>query len=159
MTQRTHSDEAAEQRPVGDKSGDDQRVDGQPRRAGHERCNQDGGDAVAFVLDGARGHDGRHGACIGREQRDECLAVESDRAHRSVGDQRRARQVARVFKNADKEEEQQDLRQEDQHCLHAIPQTVAHQLLQPGNGDSVCDLRSEHGKTVAYPVAEWLADR
>ena len=129
---------------VGDERRDDQRVDGQPRRAGHERRDQDGGESLALVLDGARGHDGRHSAGVGGEQRDEGFAVESDGAHDAVGDQRGAGQVAGVFQHADEEEEQQDLRQEDQHGLHAVPQAVAQQQAQPVVGQQQRGFGAEH---------------
>ena len=66
----------AEQLPVGQKRRDDQGVDRQARRTGHERRDQDGGRAVALVLDGARGQDRRHRAGVGRKQRDERFALQ-----------------------------------------------------------------------------------
>ena len=125
------TDDAAEKQAIGNERRDDERVDGQTRRAGHEGRDQDGGDALALVLDGAGGHDGGHGAGIGREQRDEGLAVEADGTHDAVGDERGAGQVAGVLQNADEEEEQQDLGQEDEHRLDAVPQAVAQQQAQP----------------------------
>ena len=110
---------------------DNEGIDRQARGASHERRNQNGGDALALVLDSAGGHDGRHCAGIGREQRDERFAVEADGAHDTVGDQRGAGEVAGVFEHSDEEEEQQDLRQEDEHGLHAVPQAVAQQQAQP----------------------------
>ena len=134
------------------------RVDRQSCRARHEGRNQNGGQPVALVLDGAGRHDGRHGTGVGREQRDKSFAVEPDGAHHAVGNQCRPSQVTRVLKNADEKKEQQDLRQEDQYGLHAIPQAIAHQRLQPPDRDSVRDMRAEVGETGAHPVAQRLAD-
>ena len=40
---------------VGDEGGDEQQVDGQACRAGHEGRYEDGGDTVALVLNGGGG--------------------------------------------------------------------------------------------------------
>ena len=50
-----------------------QHVDRQTRRAGHEGRHENRREAVALVLDGARRHDGRNCAGICREQGDERL--------------------------------------------------------------------------------------
>ena len=122
--------------PVRHERRDDQRVDRQPRRAGHERRDQNRRHALALVLDGARRHDRRHRAGIRRQQRNERLAVEPDGAHHAVGDERGAREVARVLEHADEEEEQKDLRKEDQHRLHAVPEAIAHQARIQLSGSS-----------------------
>jgi hypothetical protein len=57
-----------EEGDVGDEGGDEEHVDGQARGAGHEGRDEDGGEAVALVLDSAGGHDGGHRAGIGGEQ-------------------------------------------------------------------------------------------
>ena len=105
----------------GNECRNEQHVDRQARRAGHERRDENGGEAVALVLDGARGHDGRNGAGIGGEQRDEGLAVEADGAHDAISNERGAGEVTGVFKDSDEQEEQQDLRQEDEHGRDALP--------------------------------------
>ena len=120
-----------QEKTIGNERRDDERVDGQARGAGHEGRDEDGGEALALVLDGARGHDGGHGAGVGGEQRDESLAVEADGAHHAVRDERGAGEIAGVFQDANEEEEQQDLRQEDEDGLHAVPQAVAQQQAQP----------------------------
>jgi hypothetical protein len=81
---------SVEERDVGNEGGDQQHVHREARGAGHERRDQNGGEAVALVLDGARGHDGGNGAGIGGEQGNEGLAVQSNGAHDAVGDQRGA---------------------------------------------------------------------
>ena len=72
------ADDSVQEVGVGNEGGDEQQIDGQARGAGHERRDQDGGEAVALVFDGARGHDGWNGAGVSREQRDEGLC-HSDR--------------------------------------------------------------------------------
>ncbi len=127
---RASSQEEAHQRPVRNERRDDQQVNRKPRRAGHERRDQNGGDAVALVLDGARRHDGRNRAGVGGKQRDEALALQADAGHGAVRDHRRARQIARIFQNADEQEQQQDLRQEHNHRSHAGPNALLHQRAQ-----------------------------
>ncbi len=142
---------------IGHEGCDQQHVDGQPRRAGHERGDQNGRQAVALVLDGARGHDGRNGAGVGGEQRNEGLAVQSDGAHDAVGDQRGAGQVARVFQNADEEKEQQDLGQKDEHRGDALPDAVEQQRLNPAGGQERAQQIAAAGQQVAKAVRERLA--
>ena len=132
--QRAQAEKAVEVRGVGNEGRDEQQIDRQPRRAGHERRDQNGGQAVALVLNGARGHDGRNRAGIGRKQRDERFAVEADSAHHAVGDQRGAGQVAGIFENADEKKQQQNLREEDQNRADAFPHAVEQQRLQPADG-------------------------
>ena len=131
MTVARRPTRCAEDVAIRNERRDDQRVDRQARRAGHERRDENGGDSLALVLDGARGHDRRHSAGVGGEQRDERLAVEADGAHDAVGDERGAGEVARVLEHADEEEEQKNLRQEDEHGLHAVPQAVAQKRAEP----------------------------
>ena len=151
------ADDAAEKEVIGNERGDNQRVDGQARRAGHEGRDHDGGDALALVLDGAGGHDRRHGARVCREQRDEGLAVEPDGTHDAVGDEGGAGEVAGVLQHADEEEEQQDLRQEDEHGLHAVPQAVSQQQAQPIVGQQKRGLGAKAGEQDAHAVRERLA--
>ena len=54
-------------------SGDEQRVDRQPRGAGHERRREDRGDPIAPIRNHARRHDRRHRAGEARQQRDHRL--------------------------------------------------------------------------------------
>ncbi len=61
------AEESVEKSDVGDEGGDQKHVNGQARRAGHEGSDEDGGEAVAAVFDGARGHDGGNGAGISGE--------------------------------------------------------------------------------------------
>ena len=152
------AEEAVEVGDVGDEGGDEQHVDGQARRAGHEGRDEDGGEAVALVLDGARGHDGGNGAGVGGEQGNEGLAVESDGAHDAVGDERGAGQVAGVFEDSDEEEQQQNLRQEDEHGGDALPCAVEQQRLQPAGGQQGTDEFAHAGEDVAEAVGERLAD-
>ena len=120
---------------------------------------EDGGEALALVLDGARGHDGGHGAGVGGEQRDESFAVETDGAHHAIGDERGAGEIAGVFQDADEEEEQQDLRQEDEHGLHAVPKAVAQQQAQPVIGKQQRGLGARVGEQQSEAVGERLAER
>ena len=137
---------------VGNEGGDEQHVDRQARGAGHEGRDKNGGEAVALVLDGARGHDGWNGAGIGGEQRDEGFAVEADGAHDAIGDEGGAGEVAGVFKDADKEEEQQDLRQKDEHGGDALPRAVEDEGLNPAGGKKWADKLAHASEDVAEAV-------
>ena len=61
------SEQRPEQRALVDKSSDDECVHRQTRRAGHQRSDQDGSQAVALAFDSARSHDGWNRAGISRE--------------------------------------------------------------------------------------------
>ena len=55
-----------------------------------------------------------------------------------VGDDRRARQVAGVFQNADDQEQQQNLRQEDQHRAGSLPHAVDQQRTADSRPEAGC---------------------
>jgi hypothetical protein len=124
---------------VGNEGGDEQHVDGQARRAGHEGRDEDGGEAVALVLDGARGHDGGNGAGVGGEQRDEGFAVEADGAHDAVGDERGAGQVAGVFEDPMKRKSSRIWGRKDEHGRDAFPMRRRAERLQPAGGQQRAD--------------------
>jgi hypothetical protein len=48
----------------------------------------------------------------------------SHAAHGAVRNERRARQVAGIFQQSDKQEQQKDLGQEHQHGTHALPEAI-----------------------------------
>ncbi len=81
---------------------DQQRVDGKPRRAGHERRHQDRHQAVARRRDRARRHDAGDGARVGGEQRHEGCAPRG-RSCPSRGRPRRPRAPCSRRPRADRE--------------------------------------------------------
>jgi len=85
--------------PVGKKGGGEECIDGQARAAGHEGGHGDRHEAVAAVLQGARGHDGRDVAAEADDERHEALARQPYPAHESVHDEGGARHVARIFEH------------------------------------------------------------
>ena len=105
---------------------DQERIDRQARRTGHQRRDHDRDQAVAGDRDGARGHDARDRAGEGRQQRNERATGQADHAHQPVEEEGGARQVARILEHEDEEEEDEDLRQEDEHAAgageHAVDQ-------------------------------------
>ena len=125
--------EHAPHRLVGDDGRDDQCIDGQTGRAGEHRRNGNGDQPLARILDGAGGHDGRHGAGKAGEQRDEGPSREAGARQQVVEQKGRSRQVARVFEQQDEGKENGDLRQEHQHTAgtgnHAVDQQVRQQPL------------------------------
>ncbi len=143
---------------VGDEGGNEQHVHGQARGAGHEGRDEDGGEAVALVLDGARGHDGGNRAGIGGEQGDEGLAVESDGAHDAVGDERGAGQVAGVLEDSDEEKQQKNLGEENEDGGDALPRAVEEQGLEPSGGKQGAHEFCGAGEDFAEAVGERLAD-
>ena len=126
----------ADERRLREERRDDQGVDGESRRAGHERGDEDRRDPVALVLDRARRQDGRYRAGVGGKEGNERLPLEADLRHRPVGDQGRAREVARVLQDADEEEEEEDLREEDHDRTDARPDALDEELAE--------DARREH---------------
>ena len=60
------------------------------------------------------------------------LALEPDARHGAVGDEGGAGQVAGVFEQPDKQEQQNDLRQEDEHRADARPDALDQQGPEPG---------------------------
>ena len=119
-----------------DERGDDHRIDRQPRRAGHQRGDQDRGQPVLGIGDRARRHDPGNGAGEARQQRDEAAAREADVGHQPVHDERRAGHVARLLHHQDEGEQDHDLRQEHDHRAdageHALGQQVAQQARRAG---------------------------
>ena len=113
--------------PARNECGDHHGVHRQASRTGHEGCDQDGGNPVTLALDGASRHDCRNRTGVGGQQRDETLAVQSHTRHGAVGDDGRTRQVAGILKNSDHQEQQQNLREEDQHRAGSLPDAVDHQ--------------------------------
>ena len=61
--------------------------------------------------------------------------------HGAVGDQGGARQVAGVFQDADEQEQQQHLRQEDDHRADAVPDAVDQQRAQQATAGSVAAIQ------------------
>ena len=115
---------------IGKERGHQQGVHGDPCRAGHQRGDEDGGEAVAPVADGARGHDARDGTGEAGEQRDEGTAREAGGAHGAVQQEGGAGEIAGGFKREDEEEEDEDLRQEDDHAPHPTDDTFHHEPAQ-----------------------------
>src|SRR6201986_68519 len=90
----SQAEESVKEHDVGDECRNQQHVYGQARRARHEWRDKNGCKTVAFVLDGAGGHDGGNCAGICRKQRDECFSVEANGAHNAIGDERSACEIA-----------------------------------------------------------------
>ena len=80
-----------------EKGGRQEGDHGQPRRARHQRRQQDGQQAGAAILDDAGAEHGRHVAAEAEEQRHERLAVQPHQVHEAIHDVRAARQIADVF--------------------------------------------------------------
>ena len=97
---------------VRDEGRNDQCVDGEPRRTGHQRRDQDRRQAVLGILDGAGRHDPRHRASEARQERNEGAPGQADAVHDPIHQKGRADHVAGAFEQQDEEEQDQDLRQE-----------------------------------------------
>ena len=149
------TDDAAQQRARRDERGNEQRIDRQARRAGHERCDEDGCDAIAARRDGARGHDGRDRARVGGQQREKGASVQTDAAHGAVGDDGGAGHVAAVLKHGDDQEHAEDLRKKAKNRGNAVPDAVDDDGAQDGVGKE----GTGPGSKIAQPVGERLARR
>ena len=134
------------------KARDDQGVDRDARRAGHQRRHQDGGQPVALVVDHPRRHDARDGAGEGRQQRDEGAAVQAGAAHDPVHQEGRAGHVAEVLQQDDEEEQDQDLRQEDDHAADAGDHPVLEEAVQQVGQRRGLDQGAEPGEAVRISV-------
>ena len=114
----------------------------------------------SFVfLDGAGGHDPRNRAGIGAEQRDERLAVQAHTAHQAVHDERRASHVACVFKQAEEEEQDQNLRQKQHDSAHAGDRTVREKIAEISGRHHAPDPCSERSNLPVDPVHRILCER
>ena len=71
------------------------------------------------------------------------LPCRPTRRHGAVGDQGGAREIAGVLEDADEEEQQQDLRQEDDHGADAAPDAVDKQRAEEKSGSSGAEPAAE----------------
>ena len=131
---------------VGDEGGNDQRVDRDPRRAGHQRRDQDGGQPVAAIVDHPRRHDAGDRAGETRQQRNEGAAVQAGAAHDAVHQERRARHVAEIFQQQDEQEDDDDLRQEHDDAADAGNHAVLKKTLQDTRGQRVVNQLAERAE-------------
>ena len=131
---------------------DQQRVDGQAGRAGHERGHEDRQQPVARRGQGAGGHDAGHRTSVRGQQRDERTSFEPDAGHRAVDHERGAGHVADVFEQVEHREQQDDLGQEDDDRAHPGHQAVGQEVGQPGGGDAEAHVLREHAHHLVDPV-------
>jgi hypothetical protein len=110
--------EQPEDADVWNARGDQQDVNRQPGGTAHEWRHEDGHQPVLRTLDGACGHDPRNGAREGAEHGNEALAMQPHLAHQPVHQKRSSGHVPCVLKQANEQEQQQDLRQENHHRPH-----------------------------------------
>ena len=123
---------------------DDQGIDRDARRAGHQRRDQDGGQPVAFRVDHPRRHDARNGASKAGEQRDKGATVQPRPAHDLVHQERRAGHIAAIFQHDDEQKQDQDLRQKDQHAANPGDHPIHDQVAYPAWWQ---DLRDQSSQT------------
>ena len=136
--------------------GNDQRVDGNARRAGHQRRDQDRGHPVAAVVDDACGHDFRNGAGKARQQRDESAAMQPDAAHDAIHQERCSRHIAEIFEHQDKEEQDDDLRQEHDDAANPGNHAVLHEALQQAIRQHRVDQLTERSEAARQHLHQWL---
>ncbi len=113
---------------------DDDGIDRQPRRTGHQRGDQDRRQPFLGIVDRARRHDAGNGAGEGGEQRDERAARQADRRHHPVHQQRGADHIAGRLQHQDEEEQDDDLGQEHHHRSDAVDDAFDQQVAQEGGG-------------------------
>ena len=97
----------------GNHGGDHKQVNGEPGGTAGQRGHENGDQAVFGVVDCAGGHDPRHGAGIGTEQRKKGFAAEADFAHQTIHNEGQPGHVAGVLHQSDEEEENKNLRKKD----------------------------------------------
>ena len=121
-----------------EEGGNEEQIDGQPRRTGHEGHGDDGEDAVLTVFERARGHDGRHTAAETDNIRYKGFAVKSHAVHELVHDEGGAGHVAGVLQDGDEEEEDQDVRQERADTAHPRDDAIDEQVFDDAVGQHPC---------------------
>ena len=148
-----------------DEGGDDHRIDRQPRRAGHQRRDQDRGQPVLGIVDGAR----RHDPGIAQAKLDSSgMKVRPDRPtprHQPVHQEGGAGHVAGRFQHQDEEEQDQDLRQEHDHRADARRSRRRRSASAAGPSGSAardrvaerrrCRLRAQSADGVAQANTAW----
>ena len=140
---------------AGEEGADQQRVDRQPGAAAHERGDEDRGQAVLAVLDGARGHDAGDGAGEAAKQRDEALAVQADLGQQAVHQEGGPGEVAAVFEDREEEEEHRDLRDEDDDRADAFEDAVGEQRLERAFGHAAGDA-GRRGQSMPFWMASMI---
>ena len=130
--------ERGEARPVGEDQAGQQHVHRQPRRAAHERRDEDRREAIAAIGNQPRAHDAGQRARVRREQRHERVARQAEAIQQPVHHERRAREVAGVLEQADEEEQQADLRQEHDRAGDAADDAVGQQVANGPVGQAGC---------------------
>ena len=137
--------EPTQHRTCRNKGRDDQGVDRDPRRAGHQRRNQDRRKPASAARDDPCRHDARDGAGEARQQRDEGAAVQPGAAHDPVHQEGGPGHVAEIFEQQDEQEQRQDLRQEDEDAADPGDDPVTDKAQQPSLGK---DGSGPHGQPV-----------
>ena len=143
---------------AGQQRGDHQQVDGEARRAAHERGDEDGHKPVLGILDGARGHNAGNRAGVGAEQRDEGFAVEANAAHQPIHDERGAGHVAGILQQPDEEKQNQDLRQKHQHAADAGDDSIGEQVAEVTGSHRALHPGGERGNLGIDPVHRDLGE-
>ena len=158
QVQQEHRDALrAEPPPAGlwrHQQADQQRVDRQPCRAGHQRRGDDGGDPVARRRQRPGRHDARDRAGERRQHRDEGAAFQPGLGHHPVHQERRPRHVADAFQEREQAEQQHDLRNELQHGPDAADDPLTEQPAQDGIADVIGDLAAQPGQRAADAVPQ-----
>eukprot|EP01136_Pigoraptor_vietnamica_P045839 Opistho-1_new@24325 len=113
---------------------DDDGIDREPRRTGHQRCDQDRGQPFLGIVDRARGHDAGNRAGEGRQQRNECPPRQADPGHQPIHQQCRADHIARRLEDQDEQEQDHDLGQEHHHRSDAVDDPFDQQVAQEAFG-------------------------
>ena len=121
--------ETREERLSGKQERREQHVHGKPRRATHERRDQDRRKAIPAIGNQSRGHDARKRARVRRQQRHERVTRQPETAQQPVHHEGRARKIARVLEQADQEEQQADLRQEDDRAGDAADDSLRDEIV------------------------------
>ena len=144
--QSLQADDPTQQRVVWDKGPDEEHVHRQARRTAHQRCDQDGGKAVALIFNGAGGHDTRNGAGKTGQQGHEGRAGQPHAGQQPIHQQRGSGHVAAVFEQGNKKEQDGDLRQEDEHAANAGDEAIDDEALQGAGGDERRGAGAAEGK-------------
>ena len=94
---------------IRNESRDQQRVYRQTCRTGHQRRNQDRGQAITRILDAARRHDAGNRAGETRQQWNKRAPGQASLEHHPIEQEGRTRQIAGFLQHKDEQKQDQDL--------------------------------------------------
>ncbi len=114
-----------ERRAIREERGENETVRRQARRAGHERQDQDGREALARITDDTGGRDGRHRARVAHQQGQEAATAQAESTQQAIDEECSARQISACLEKLESDRQDDDLGHEGEHGACAAENAVA----------------------------------